>query len=301
MGSGGVGGYFGARLAAAGTDVTFIARGAHLDAIRASGLRVVSPLGDVTVQPAQATDRPDAVGPVDVVLFATKLWDTETAGEACHPLMGADTAVVSLQNGVDAEDRLAAILGPEHVMGGVSQIATVIERPGVIRHNGDFATILFGERDGATTARAETLREALVDAGIKTILSPDIDKAIWQKFIMLVGLSALTTITGQTIGPIRDNPVTNTLLEQVMGETAAVARARGIDDGDDILAMALGFVDGLPTAMTSSMAGDRARDNRLELDWLSGAVVRIGTELGVPTPANQSIVDTLNGDVGGSV
>ena len=301
MGSGGVGGYFGARLAAAGADVTFIARGAHLDAIRDHGLQIISPLGDVTVQPAKATDRPDDIGPVDVVLFVTKLWDTETAGAACRPLMGADTAVVSLQNGVDAEDDLATTLGSSHVMGGVSQIAAVIERPGVIRHNGDFATVIFGERDGVITPRAEALRDALVGAGIKAILSPNIDKAIWQKFIMLVGLSALTTVTGQTIGPIRDNPETHTLLEQVMGETAAVARARGIDDGDDILAKALGFVDGLPATMTSSMAGDRERGNRLELDWLSGAVVRIGAELGVLTPANQSIVDTLNGDAGGSV
>jgi 2-dehydropantoate 2-reductase len=300
MGSGGVGGYFGARLAAAGADVTFIARGGHLDAIRDHGLEIISPLGDVTVQPAQATDRPGDIGPVDVVLFATKLWDTEAAGAACRPLLGADTAVVSLQNGVDAEDRLAAILGSNHVMGGVSQIAAVIERPGVIRHNGDFAIVIFGERDGVTTSRAEALRDALTGAGVKTILSPDIDKAIWQKFIMLVGLSALTTVTGQTIGPIRDDPETHNLLEQVMGETAAVARARGIDDGDDILDKALGIVDGLPAAMTSSMAGDSERGNRLELDWLSGAVVRIGAELGVPTPANQSIVDALKDDAGGS-
>lgn len=300
MGSGGVGGYFGARLAAAEANVTFIARGAHLDAIREHGLQIVSPLGNVTVQSAQATDRPGDIGPVDVVLFATKLWDTETAGAACRPLMGADTAVVSLQNGVDAEDSLAAILGSSHVMGGVSQIAAVIERPGVICHNGDFATVIFGERDGVTTPRADALREALVGAGIKTVLSPDIDKAIWQKFIMLVGLSALTTVTGQTIGPTRDNRETHTLLEQVMGETAAVARARGIEDGDDILTKALEFVGGLPAAMTSSMAGDRERGNRLEFDWLSGAVMRIGAELGVPTPANQSIVDTLNGNAGGS-
>jgi 2-dehydropantoate 2-reductase len=300
MGSGGVGGYFGARLAAAGADVTFIARGGHLDAIRDHGLEIISPLGDVTVQPAQATDRPGDIGPVDVVLFATKLWDTEAAGAACRPLLGADTAVVSLQNGVDAEDRLAAILGSNHVMGGVSQIAAVIERPGVIRHNGDFAIVIFGERDGVTTSRAEALRDALTGAGVKTILSPDIDKAIWQKFIMLVGLSALTTVTGQTIGPIRDDPETHNLLEQVMGETAAVSRARGIDDGDDILDKALGVIDGLPAAMTSSMAGDSERGNRLELDWLSGAVVRIGAELGVPTPANQSIVDALKDDSGGS-
>jgi 2-dehydropantoate 2-reductase len=300
MGSGGVGGYFGARLAAAGSDVTFIARGAHLDAIRTVGLRVESPLGDVTLHPAQATDRPGEIGPVDVVLFATKLWDTEVAGEACRPLMGPDTAVVSLQNGVDAEDSLAAILGAGHVMGGVSQIAAVIERPGVIKHNGDFATIIFGERDGVTTPRAEALRDALTDAGIKTILSDDINKVIWQKFIMLVGLSARTTVTGQSIGPIRNNVETKHLLEQVMTETAAVAGARGIADSDEILAKTLTFLDGLPDAMTSSMAGDRKRGNRLELDWLSGAVARIGAEAGVATPANQFIVAALRLDAGGS-
>ena len=299
MGSGG-GGYFGARLAAAGSDVTFIARGAHLDAIRTVGLRVESPLGDVTLHPAQATDRPGEIGPVDVVLFATKLWDTEVAGEACRPLMGPDTAVVSLQNGVDAEDSLAAILGAGHVMGGVSQIAAVIERPGVIKHNGDFATIIFGERDGVTTPRAEALRDALTDAGIKTILSDDINKVIWQKFIMLVGLSALTTVTGQSIGPIRNNVETKHLLEQVMTETAAVAGARGIADSDEILAKTLTFLDGLPDAMTSSMAGDRKRGNRLELDWLSGAVARIGAEAGGATPANQFIVAALRLDAGGS-
>ena len=299
MGSGG-GGYFGARLAAAGSDVTFIARGAHLDAIRTVGLRVESPLGDVTLHPAQATDRPGEIGPVDVVLFATKLWDTEVAGEACRPLMGPDTAVVSLQNGVDAEDSLAAILGAGHVMGGVSQIAAVIERPGVIKHNGDFATIIFGERDGVTTPRAEALRDALTDAGIKTILSDDINKVIWQKFIMLVGLSALTTVTGQSIGPIRNNVETKHLLEQVMTETAAVAGARGIADSDEILAKTLTFLDGLPDAMTSSMAGDRKRGNRLELDWLSGAVTRIGAEVGVATPANQFIVAALKLDSEGS-
>jgi len=300
MGSGGVGGYFGARLAAAGSDVTFIARGAHLDAIRDAGLRIESSLGDVTVHPARATDRPGDIGPVDVVLFATKLWDTEAAGEACRPLMGPDTAVVSLQNGVDAEDCLAALLGSDHIMGGVSQIAAVIERPGVIRHNGDFATIIFGERNGATTARAEALRDALTGAGIKTILSDQVDKAIWQKFIMLVGLSALTTVTGQPIGPIRDNVETKHLLEQVMTETAAVAGVRGIADSDEILAKTLTFVDGLPAAMTSSMAGDRARGNRLELDWLSGAVARIGAEVGVATPANQFIVAALMLDSGGA-
>ena len=170
MGSGGVGGYFGGRLAEAGMDVRFIARGAHLAAMRNAGLRINSPLGDAHMEPVWATDDPAEIGPVDYVLFATKLWDTEVAGEACRPLMGPDTAVVSLQNGVDAEDSLAAILGAGHVMGGVSQIAAVIERPGVIKHNGDFATIILGERDGVTTPRAKALRDALTDAGIKTIL-----------------------------------------------------------------------------------------------------------------------------------
>ena len=293
MGSGGVGGYFGGRLAKAGMDVHFIARGAHLAAIREQGLRINSSLGDIHIEPAQATDNPADIGPVDYVLFATKLWDTQSAGEACRPLIGPETAVISLQNGVDAEDILAAILGVDHVMGGVSGISAVIGAPGVIDHAGDFATILFGELDGSRTARAERLMAVLVEAGIDAKMPGDIGKTIWLKFIFLVGLSALTSVTRKTIGPLREDPDCRALLADVLAETAAVARARGVDLDEDVADERLALIDGLPAAMSSSMAGDLARGNRLELDWLSGAVVRMGREQGVDTPANDFIHATL--------
>lgn len=286
MGSGGVGGYFGGRLAEAGNDVSFIARGAHLAAMRDGGLRIKSPQGDAHLQPIQATDRPADIGPVDYVLFATKLWDTQSAGIACRPLIGPETAVISLQNGVDAEDRLSEILGAGHVMGGVSIISAAIGAPGVIDHASAFASISFGELDGSRTARAERLLAVLHEAGIEAKIPGDIGKSIWLKFIGLVGLSALTSLTRKPIGLVREDPDCRALLADVMAETAAVARAKGIKLDDDDDGERLAFMDGLPAAMISSMAGDLARGNRLELDWLSGAVVRMGRDLGVATPAN---------------
>ena len=304
MGSGGVGGYFGGRLAQAGFDVSFIARGPHLAAMREQGLRLDSPLGDAHIKPAHATDDPAEIGPVDYVLFATKLWDTESAGEACRPLIGPETAVISLQNGVDAEDRLARILGAGHVMGGVAAISAVIGAPGVIDHLGNFAKIIFGELNGARTARGERLMAALDEAGIDATIADDIGKTIWNKFIFLVGLSALTSVTRKTIGPVREDPDCRALLVRVLAETVAVARAHGIALDADSEAERLAFLDNLPAAMTSSMAGDLARGNRLELDWLSGAVVRMGRELGVDTPANDFINTVLKlsaaGDGGGA-
>ena len=293
MGSGGVGGYFGGRLAQAGFDVSFIARGAHLAAIRSEGLRINSSLGDAHIQPARATDNPADIGPVDYVLFATKLWDTSSAGEACRPLIGPETAVISLQNGVDAEDQLARILGAAHVMGGVSAISAVISAPGVIAHASDFATIFFGERDGSSSARGERLLAALTGAGIDAKMPPDIGKAIWLKFIFLVGLSALTSLTRAAIGRVREDADCRALLSQVLAESAAVARARGIALDEDTAEERLAMIDGLPHTMTSSMAGDLARGNRLELDWLSGAVVRMGREHGIATPANGFIYTAL--------
>ena len=293
MGSGAVGGYFGGRLAAAGFDVAFIARGAHLAAIRARGLAIESALGDVRIDPAKATDTPAEVGPVDVVLFATKLWDTESAGAAYRPLIGPQTAVISLQNGVEAEARLAAILGPAHVMGGVAQIAAAIAAPGRIEHTGGFANIIFGEIDGRRTARAEALLAALTEAGIGAALADDIVKAIWEKFVFLVGLSGVTGVTRRTIGPIREEPRSRALLTEIVAETAAVARAGGVALDDGVVAERLAFIDGLPAAMTSSMARDLTRGTRLELDWLSGAVVRLGRERGVDTPANAFVTAAL--------
>ncbi|MCP4329639.1 MAG: 2-dehydropantoate 2-reductase [Alphaproteobacteria bacterium] len=300
MGSGGVGGYFGARLAANGEDVTFIARGLHLEAIRGGGLKVESRLGDLHIHPAKATEDPAEIGPVDYVLFSVKLWDTERAGEAIRPLIGPETAVISLQNGIDPEETLCAILGPDHVMGGVARIAAVIAAPGVIRHTGEMAGVDFGELDNARTARAERLLDALVGAGVDSTLADDIVKAIWQKFVLLAAFSALTSLTRLPIGSLRSDPDTRTLLTELMRENAAVAAARGTDLGAGIVERLVAVVDGFPDDMTSSMAQDLIRGNRLELEWLAGAVVRMGRELDVPTPVNGFIRTALKHHAEGS-
>lgn len=294
VGAGGVGGYFGARLAAAGEDVTFIARGAHLKAMQKEGLRVRSALGDLHLQPVKAVRDPAAVGPVDQVIIAVKLWSTEEAVESAKPLLlGPRTGVVSFQNGVDAVDILVRRLGRAHAMGGVAHIAAFIEAPGVIRHNGTLARLTFGELDGTASLRAKAFLEACTRAGIEACLSDDIQRAIWEKFVFLVGLSGMTSLTRLPIGPIREDPVTRELLRDVMNEVVAVARAKGIDLPRDTVDRQMRFTDGLPRDMVSSMLGDLRRGNRLEVPWLSGAVVRLGQEAGVPTPLNRAIYAAL--------
>ncbi|HSF47552.1 MAG TPA: 2-dehydropantoate 2-reductase [Burkholderiales bacterium] len=289
MGAGGVGGYFGARLAAGGADVAFIARGEHLRAIQREGLRVESGLGDVLLKPAQATDHAASVGLVDFVLFTVKLWSTSEAARELKPLLGPETAVISFQNGVDAVAILSEELGRPHVMGGVAHIGAVIERPGVIRHNGTLARLTFGELDGRRSSRLEALLAACLGAGIDAHLSDDIQRAIWEKFVFLVGLSGMTSLTRTPIGPIREDPVTRAMLLEVMREAASVGRAEGANLPKDIAEKQLAFADGLPYDMISSMLGDLNRGNRLELEWLSGAVARLGEQHGIATPANRFI------------
>ncbi len=293
MGTGGVGGYFGGRLAKKGIDVTFIARGGHLDAIRRYGLRVESENGSIHVRPVKATDKPAEVGPVDFVLLAVKLWDTETAAEQIRPLIGEHTAVISLQNGVDAEHRLSDVLGLQHVMGGLAQISAVISAPGVIKHTGKMARIVFGELGGGQTPRAKALLDAMHAAGIDAEISDNVEQAIWGKFVFLVALSGVTSVTRQAIGPLRKDKDTRSLLRAAMEETVAVARAQGIDFEEGFIDARLEFIDKLPSEMTSSMLEDLNRGNRLELDWLSGAVVRMGREHKVPTPVNAFIYAAL--------
>lgn len=293
MGTGGVGGYFGARLAAAGNQVHFIARGAHLAAIRSEGLRIESALGNLTIHPAKATDNPAFVGPADIVIVTVKLWSTEEAVLGAKPLVGPDTGVVSFQNGVDAVPTVSRILGKAHTLGGVAHIAAVIDRPGVIRHNGTLARLTFGELDGKASPRAKAFHEACLKAGIDAHLSEDIERAIWEKFVFLVGLSGMTSLTRLPIGPVREDPDTRAMFKAAMEEVVAVGRAKGIQFASDIIEKQLAFGDGLPKDMISSMLGDLRRGNRLEVPWLSGAVVRLGAEAGVATPVNRFIYTAL--------
>lgn len=289
MGTGGVGGYFGGLLAKAGFDVHFIARGAHLAAMQANGLAIESISGDFHIDPVHATDDPSTIGTVDFVLFCVKLWDTESAGAACRPLLGPKTAVVSLQNGVESETVLAGLLGENHIIGGVAEIAASIRAPGIVKHVSPFQQIRFGELDNRASARVERLDAALTAAGIVHVISPDIRLALWEKFVFLVGMSALTALTRQTIGPVRDNPDTRSLLVQVMEETAAVARAKGAAVEADFVGKRLDAIDGFPPEVRASMALDLQQGRPLELPWLSGTVARFGDDLGVSTPANHFI------------
>ena len=299
MGAGALGGYYGARLAGAGESVHFIARGAHLAAMRARGLVIRSELGDAHLTHVMATDDPATIGPVDLVLFAVKLWDTASAAAACRPLMGPDTAVISIQNGVEAEDDLAAILGAVHVMGGVAFIFALLTEPGVIEHYGARTRLTFGERDGRRSARAEAILAALCGAGIDGALSEHIDADIWEKFIYLVALAGVSAIARRPLGPILADPDTRALFTAVMDEAVAVGQAAGAPVTAETAARRLAVAETLPADVSSSMRHDLERGNRLELPWLNGAVVRMGRALGVPTPVNQVIFAALKQHVAG--
>lgn len=294
MGSGGVGGYFGARLAQGGADVTFIARGAHLAAMRESGLRIESPLGDLHIVKPQVTDDPGTVGPVDLVLFSVKLWDTESAARSIAPMVGPGTGVISFQNGVQKDDVLREVLGGPAVIGGVSYIAATIGQPGLIRHAGKMQKLVFGEYDGSTSERVERLRDACAAGGIDHELSSQIRQTIWEKFVFLVGLSGTTSTARVPIGPIRGNQRSRAFLRDVMAEVVQVARAEGVPLPADFADNRLAFCDGLPPTMTSSMHNDLERGGRLEVEWLSGDVVARGRRLGIPTPCNLAILDILS-------
>ncbi len=294
MGSGGVGGFFGGRLAHAGYDVAFVARGAHLEAMRHAGLTLESEAqGDIRIPKVQVTDDPATLGPVDLVILSVKLWDTEAAARAIAPIVGPQTGVLSLQNGVVKDDILRSLFPPAQVMGGVGYVATHIARPGVIHQVGTMQRIVLGEYDGRTSERAKFLHEALVKAGVKAELSGDVRRAIWEKYVFLVGLSATTTTMRRPLGPIRANPQARAFLLDVMREVVAVGRALGVALPEDYAEARLAFADSLPEDMTSSMHHDLERGNPLEVNWLSGGVVELGRKAGIPTPANRAVCDIL--------
>ena len=301
MGSGGVGGYFGGRLAASGQDVTFIARGSHLDAIRKGGLAITSALGDATIRPAKATDDPARIGAVDLVMFAVKLYNSERAAEAIRPLVRPGTGVVTLQNGVDSTDVLARAVRSEHVIGGVANIASVIAEPGVVRHTGTMARVVFGELDGRRSERVTALAQALHEAGVDHRLSDNIRRDIWDKMVLLSAFSGLTALTRLPIGPIREEPETRATYREGLAEALAVARAKGIELPDDLAEQKLAQTDALPYQMRSSMLEDLERGRRLELPWLSGAIVRMGQEIGIATPVHGFVTTALKLHAAGKI
>jgi 2-dehydropantoate 2-reductase len=299
VGSGGVGGYFGGRLAASGVDVTFIARGAHLAALRTTGLRIESPKGDLHVPGVAATDDPAAIGPVDVVFFAVKLYDTDAATAMLRPLIGPDTVVIPFQNGVDSVDVLTRVVGRPHVAGGTAYVAAVIAEPGLIRHTA-MDHLIFGEIDGVPSTRLEQLLAACQAAGFQATLSDHVLIDIWSKFVRLSVFSGMTAVTRCSLGPIREDPDLFAMLQAAAMETMKVAHASGVHLPNSVLDEMLTMVKGLPPNAKASMLEDLERGKRLELPWLSGAVVRIAAAHGVETPIHRFINTVLRPHVGGS-
>jgi len=294
MGSGGLGGYFGALLAKGGSDVSFIARGAHLDTMQRAGLRVEGGPEPFHLEHVRATDDPGEIGSVDLVMVCVKLWDTEAALQHLRPLVGPDTALVSFQNGVLKDSMLRAAYDDSQLIGGVAYVATSVSEPGVIRRTGPLQRLIVGEFDGRRSARVEAFHGAALASGIDAEVSDDIRRATWEKFVFLVGLSATTTTMRLPIGPIRENPQSRALLLDLMREVVAVGRAHGVPLPEDYAEQRLEFADGVSADMTSSMHHDLERGNRLEVRWLSGGVVQLGKQVGVETPLNRAVADILS-------
>jgi 2-dehydropantoate 2-reductase len=293
LGTGGVGGYFGARLAADGNDVVFVARGAHAEAMRTHGLRVLSERGDLHLERVALHEDWARTGLVDIALVAVKMYDLEDAAALLKPLLQIDTAVVPLQNGVEAADILERRLGRRYVCGGVAYIAAGIEAPGVIRHTGTMARLVFGERRPSESWRLETLEAACMGAGLDAVLSPDIGQEIWRKFAFLAPFAAITCLGRTGIGAVREDPALWPRFTAMVEEAVAVARARGIALPDDEAEARIRLARELPAPMKSSMLQDLEAGRRLELDWLTGAVVRLGEAAGVPTPASREAYEAL--------
>ena len=292
FGSGGVGGYFGAKLAAAGEEVTFLARGAHLKAMQDGGLHVESPQGSFHLAKVQATDRPQAVGPVDVVLFTVKLYDVDASAATLQPLIGPDTVVITLQNGVEAMDMVAKHVGAEHVAGGAAYIVVVVDQPGHLRHT-TAQSLVFGERDGRRSDRLVAFEAAGKRAGFGAKASAQVEADLWVKFVRLSTWSGMTSVTRSPMGVVREDPALFEMMMTAIDEAIAVGTARGITFPSDIVESTLGMIRNFPAASKSSMLEDLERGRRLELPWLSGAVVRLGKDVGVPAPTHQFITTVL--------
>ena len=293
MGSGGVGGYYGGRLAKAGEDVTFIARGPHLEALRANGLRVESHSGDFALDSVRATDDPSTIGEVDLVIVATKAYGLREAAQVIRPLVGTSAAVLPLLNGVDIAEQLGAVLGMEPMLGGLCGISTFIAEPGVIKHVSPFEFLIFGEFSGAATPRAQAIEGAFKNARIDVTLTPEIEAKLWGKFIMLAAMAGVSSTSRQMIGPMRSDPETRAMLEDAVREIEAVGRKKGVALAPDIFTVTMGHIDSFMEDGKPSMLLDLELGKPLELEALNGAVSRMGKELGVPTPVNDFIYASL--------
>lgn len=299
IGAGGVGGYFGGRLAASGEDVHFVARGRHLDAMKTDGLRILSPRGDAHITPVNATDDPRSIGPVDVVMFTVKMYDVDTAAALLPPLLGPDTAVITFQNGVEVVDMLARHIPRTHVVGGVAYVAAVISEPGVIKHTA-LETLIFGELDNKPSDRLTRFAEAGTRARFKARVSTAIEVDLWSKFTRLTVFSGFTALTRSPLGVVRGEPDLIAMMQEAIEEGIRVGRARGVALPEPIKNEIMQMLTTMPPESKSSMLEDLERGKRLELPWLSGGVVRLGREAGVPTPIHHFVATALKPFINGS-
>ena len=293
IGAGAVGGYFGGRLAEAGNEVAFVARGGTLAVLRADGLRIESPRGDVHLRSVTATDDPSEIGPVDLAVLGVKAWQVPEVAPGLRPLLGEGTCVLPLQNGVEAVCQLAAALGPEPVLGGLCKIISLQAAPGHVRHQGVEPSVDLGEIGRPATARVHRLVRLFEDAGVRARARDDIQAAIWEKFLFICPVSGVGAITGKTIGEFRADAETRSMVESAMREVVAVAAGHGVELRPDIVERTLAFLDRLPPEGTASMQRDLLEGRPSELDSQSGAVVRLGREVAVATPVNLEIYDRL--------
>ena len=293
MGTGGVGGYYGGLLAQQGHDVTFIARGAHLDAIRREGLKVKSVHGDFTVFPASATDHPGEIGVTDLILFCVKTYNTDEAAQVIRPAVGPQTVVMSLQNGIDAAKRIGKVIGIEHVIGGVTWLSSAVEAPGVIRQVSQFRRIAFGELAGGLSKRIESISEAFKNTGINAEASEDFRKVLWTKLVFITAVSSLGSLTRLPLGDYRSIPETQNLLSRIMKEVETVARAKKVDLDADVVEKWLEFIDSSAPQIKPSMQLDIESGHRTELESMIGVVGRMGHELDLPTPVVDFVYASL--------
>ena len=293
MGTGGVGGYYGGLLAQQGNDVTFIARGAHLKTIRENGLQVKSIHGDFNIHTAQATDAPAQIGPVDLVVFCTKTYATDEAAQQIKPLLGPETVVLSLQNGIDAAERIGAVVGMEHMLGGVTWISSAVETPGVIKQVSQFRRVVLGELDGQVTARAQAIHKAFEATGITAELSENISKILWTKFVFISTASSLGSLTRLTMGEYRSIPETRAMMTSLMLEVEAIARAQGVELDEDVVQKSLDFIDNAAPHIKASMQLDVEAGRRSEIEAMIGVIGRKGRERGISTPVADMVYASL--------
>jgi len=293
IGTGGVGGYYGGLLAQQKNDVTFIARGAHLEAIRKNGLQVKSIFGDFAVVPAKATDNPADAGHADLILFCTKTYDTDKAAEAVKSAVGPETAVLSLQNGVDAVERIGKAVGMEHVIGGATWLSSAVEAPGVIKQVSQFRRIVFGELDGSRSERIQSIHEVLKNTGVTVEVTEDILKILWTKFVFISAASSFGSLTRLPMGDYRSIPETREMITGLMREVEAVARAQEIALDEDVVQKSLDFMDNAAPHIKASMQLDVEGGRRTELESMVGVIGRKGREWNVSTPIADFIYASL--------